>query len=565
MPRRIEGDGDAAARLGGPALASPLQRGTTVLGAVVVERSPGSTPYSDEDSAILLSITGPAGIAMDNALLHRQAQRSAVTDPLTGVGNLRMLTTTLAREVDRARHFQRDVALLILDIDHFREINDIHGHAAGDAILAAVAARVVGSVRAVDRVARYGGEEFAVVCPELDPADAHALALRVWSAVRDEPFDVGGTPVEVRLSVGVASWPRQAATSAELLRQPTPRCPGPRAADVTRCGRRRTPPANLWAMTSFQDDTSGAGTQGKKVMKAVIPAAGLGTRFLPATKATPKEMLPVVDKPAIQYVVEEADPRRPRRRPHDHRSQQDRAGGPLRPALGARAGARGQGRRPAARSGCASRPTWATSTSSARASRSGLGHAVLCAADHVGDDPFAVLLGDDLIDERDHLLEQMIEVREQHGGSVVALMEVPPEQVHLYGCAAVEAVPGSDGSVVRVTGLVEKPDPADAPSNLAIIGRYVLDPSIFTTLANTPPGRGGEIQLTDALQERAAARTTGGGVHGVVFSGRRYDTGDRLDYLKAVVRLASEHRELGKDFGAWLDELRRRARRTSSS
>ena len=217
VPRRIEG-GDAAARLGGPALASPLQRGTAVLGAVVVERSPGSPPYTDEDSAILLSITGPAGIAMDNALLHRQAQRSAVTDPLTGVGNLRMLTTTLAREVDRARHFQRSVALLILDIDHFREINDIHGHAAGDAILAAVAARVVGSVREVDRVARYGGEELAVVCPELDPGQAHALALRVWSAVRDEPFDVGGTLVEVRVSVGVASWPRQGATSAELLR-----------------------------------------------------------------------------------------------------------------------------------------------------------------------------------------------------------------------------------------------------------------------------------------------------------------------------------------------------------
>ena len=111
---------------------------------------------------------------------------------------------------------------------------------------------------------------------------------------------------------------------------------------------------------------------------------------------------------------------------------------------------------------------------------------------------------------------------------------------------------------MRVTGLVEKPDPADAPSNLAIIGRYVLRPAIFDVLRNTPPGRGGEIQLTDALQERAAARTTGGGVHGVVFRGRRYDTGDRLDYLKAVVRLASEHRELGTDFSAWLDELRRR-------
>jgi diguanylate cyclase (GGDEF)-like protein len=217
VPRRLEA-GDAAARLGGPALASPLQRGSSVLGAVVVERSPGSPAYTDEDSATLLSITGPAGVAMDNALLHRQSQRSAVTDPLTGVGNLRMLTTTLAREVERAQHFGRSTALLILDIDHFREINDLHGHTAGDAILAGVAARIVGSVRAVDRVARYGGEEFAVVCPELDPGQAYAMALSVWSAVRDAPFQVDDTSVDVRVSVGVASWPSQASTSTELLR-----------------------------------------------------------------------------------------------------------------------------------------------------------------------------------------------------------------------------------------------------------------------------------------------------------------------------------------------------------
>jgi UTP--glucose-1-phosphate uridylyltransferase len=183
-----------------------------------------------------------------------------------------------------------------------------------------------------------------------------------------------------------------------------------------------------------------------------------------------------------------------------------------------------------------------------------LGHAVLCAADHVGKNPFAVLLGDDLIDARDHLLEAMIEVREARGGSVIALMEVPPESVQLYGCAAVD--PGweddGDGSVVRVTGLVEKPDPADAPSNLAVIGRYILDPSIFEILATTPPGRGNEIQLTDALQQCASSTEPGGGVHGVVFRGRRYDTGDRLDYLKAVVRLAVEHRELGTDFSSWL-------------
>ena len=156
---------------------------------------------------------------MDNALLHRQAQRSAVTDPLTGVGNLRMLTTTLAREVERARHFGRSVALLILDIDHFREINDSHGHAAGDAILAAVAARVVGSVREVDRVARYGGEEFAVVCPGAGRRaglrdGAERVERRPGRAVRRRraPRCRSGS------ASASASWPRQATTSTELLR-----------------------------------------------------------------------------------------------------------------------------------------------------------------------------------------------------------------------------------------------------------------------------------------------------------------------------------------------------------
>jgi len=289
------------------------------------------------------------------------------------------------------------------------------------------------------------------------------------------------------------------------------------------------------------------------VTKAVIPAAGLGTRFLPATKATPKEMLPVVDKPAIQYVVEEAT----------------RAG--LRDVLMV------TGRNKAALEDHFDRH-WELERALeakgdtlrlARVRKSsdlgtvhyvrqgeplGLGHAVLCAADHVGNNPFAVLLGDDLIDERDHLLEAMIAVREARGGSVIALMEVPPESVHLYGCAAVEPLSedGGDGSVVRVIGLVEKPDAADAPSNLAVIGRYILDPSIFATLAKTSPGSGNEIQLTDALQERAASSEPGAGVHGVIFRGRRYDTGDRLDYLKAVVRLAVGHGELGPDFHSWL-------------
>jgi UTP--glucose-1-phosphate uridylyltransferase len=180
----------------------------------------------------------------------------------------------------------------------------------------------------------------------------------------------------------------------------------------------------------------------------------------------------------------------------------------------------------------------------------GLGHAVLCAAPHVGDEPFAVLLGDDLIDPRDPLLARMVEVQRQQGGSVIALMEVDPAQIHMYGCAAVEATTDSD--VVKVSGLVEKPDPADAPSNFAIIGRYVLDPGIFDILRRTEPGRGGEIQLTDALQQLAVDEKAGGPVHGVVFKGRRYDTGDRGDYLRAIVRLACEREDLGPDFRAWL-------------
>jgi UTP--glucose-1-phosphate uridylyltransferase len=180
----------------------------------------------------------------------------------------------------------------------------------------------------------------------------------------------------------------------------------------------------------------------------------------------------------------------------------------------------------------------------------GLGHAVLCAAPHVGDQPFAVLLGDDLIDPRDPLLSRMVEVQEREGGSVIALMEVEPSQIHLYGCAAVE--PTADSDVVKVTDLIEKPDPGEAPSNYAIIGRYVLDPAVFDTLRETEPGRGGEIQLTDALQKLASDEKIGGPVHGVVFKGRRYDTGDRGDYLRAIVRLACEREDLGPDFRAWL-------------
>ena len=181
----------------------------------------------------------------------------------------------------------------------------------------------------------------------------------------------------------------------------------------------------------------------------------------------------------------------------------------------------------------------------------GLGHAVLCASEHVGDEPFVVMLGDDLIDVRDEILPTMNAVREEFGGSVLCLMEVPPETVHMYGCAAVNATDRED--VVEVTELVEKPPVGEEPSNLVLIGRYVLDPAVFDVLRQTKPGRGNEIQLTDALAQLARMRPEdGGGVRGVVFSGRRYDTGDKLSYLKANVILALEHSELGEPLREWL-------------
>ncbi|WP_410537764.1 UTP--glucose-1-phosphate uridylyltransferase [Streptomyces sp. KL2] len=288
-----------------------------------------------------------------------------------------------------------------------------------------------------------------------------------------------------------------------------------------------------------------------RITKAVIPAAGLGTRFLPATKATPKEMLPVVDKPAIQYVVEEAVSAgmtdilmvtgRNKRPLEDHFDRSFELEETLR------------------------RKNDMARLSQVRLSNGladihylrqgdpqGLGHAVLRAASHVGDEPFAVLLGDDLIDPRDVLLDRMAEVRHRYGGSVVALMEVAPELTGLYGCAAVTAA--DEAAVVRVTDLVEKPPAGLAPSNYAVIGRYLLDPGVFDVLRRTGPGHGGEIQLTDALREMAGSGAAGP-VHGVVFTGRRYDTGDRADYLRTIVRLAWDREDLGPEFRDWLLEF----------
>ena len=299
---------------------------------------------------------------------------------------------------------------------------------------------------------------------------------------------------------------------------------------------------------------------GSTVTKAVIPAAGLGTRFLPATKAMPKEMLPIVDKPAIQYVVEEAANAGVRDvlivtgRNEDNLSNHFDSVPELEATL--------------QRKGDTDRLERVHASSELaevhflrQGQPLGLGHAVGRARMHVGNESFAVLLGDDLIDERDPLLTRMIEVHDQREATVVALMEVPEDLIHLYGCAAVNAT--ADPDVVEVTALVEKPSPAEAPSNLAVIGRYVLRPEIFDVIDRLEPGRGGEYQLTDALNVLA----NGDGdrpVYGVVFRGRRYDTGDRASWIKANLLLGVDNEELGAELSDWVIELAEqlRARRS---
>jgi UTP--glucose-1-phosphate uridylyltransferase len=286
-----------------------------------------------------------------------------------------------------------------------------------------------------------------------------------------------------------------------------------------------------------------------RITKAVIPAAGLGTRFLPATKAMPKEMLPVVDKPAIQYVVEEAVA----------------AGlddvlmiiGRNKNALANHFDRVTELEQTLEDKGDESKLKRVTESSDLadvhfvrQGDPKGLGHAVLRARKHVNHESFAVLLGDDLIDARDVLLTRMLEEHGKRDATVIALLEVDPDQIHMYGAAEVELT--DDPDVVRVTGLVEKPAKEVAPSNYAVIGRYVLKPEVFDVLERTKPGKGGEIQLTDALMEMAADVEGTGGVYGVVFRGRRYDTGDKLDYIKAVVQLAVDRDDIGPDLRTWL-------------
>ncbi len=300
------------------------------------------------------------------------------------------------------------------------------------------------------------------------------------------------------------------------------------------------------------------------VRKAVIPAAGRGMRFLPASKAIPKELLPLVDKPALQYVVEEAaaagleqvclitaQGKEPLRAHFEADA-----------SLEAELEAKGDARRLAAVREVTggAQLTWVEQDAPR-----GLGHAVACAEDFAAGEPVAVLLGDDVVDATNPVLEAMIALREHVGGTVVLLLEVEERLASLYG--VVESQPVTDPAVLAderlagfeartVTRLQEKPRPGQALSTLAVIGRYVLDPAAFAVLRDTPAGLGGEIQLTDALDTLARMPAAhGGGVHGIVFSGLRYDTGDTAEYLAAVVQVASRHPQWGEGFRAWLTQF----------
>jgi UTP--glucose-1-phosphate uridylyltransferase len=295
-----------------------------------------------------------------------------------------------------------------------------------------------------------------------------------------------------------------------------------------------------------------------RAVKAVIPAAGLATRFLPATKAVPKELLPVVDRPVLQYIVEEAAAAgivdvllvtgRGKTSMVDHFDRQ--------PYLESRLEAKGDLERLAA----VRRPSELAEIYTCRQGEPlGLGHAISYAESHVGPSPFVVLLGDEFLDEEKPLLPAMIELQSLTGGIVLAFLEVDWDETSRYGIAsvdvpepalvrAVEGIPGV-AAVHRVTGLIEKPPADKAPSNLAVVGRYVLPPTIFEAISRIKPGAGGEIQLTDAM---ALLLAEGVPVHGIVYRGTRYDTGLPLGYLQAVVQLAARRDDLGPAFRTWL-------------
>ena len=286
------------------------------------------------------------------------------------------------------------------------------------------------------------------------------------------------------------------------------------------------------------------------VTKALIPAAGRGTRFLPFTKTLPKELAPIVTTPALEFVVAEAaangitDVLLVANEDKRAVAEYFRANEGLEKALEAKG-------ETAMLELVRRAPGLARIHEVDQIDPKGLGHAVGCGEEFAAGEPIAVLLPDDLIDDRDQLLGTMLDVYAEHGGVVIGLIDVPRAEISKYGSVAL--APGSDesGDVVAISELVEKPPAETAPSTLAIIGRYVLPPEIFEVIRNTAPGAKGEIQITDAMQQLAH---DGVPVHGVVFRGRRYDTGNGLDYLKSVVQLAVRHPEFGAQFSAWLQE-----------
>jgi UTP--glucose-1-phosphate uridylyltransferase len=285
-----------------------------------------------------------------------------------------------------------------------------------------------------------------------------------------------------------------------------------------------------------------------KLTKAVFPVAGMGSRFLPATKASPKEMMPIVDKPLIQYAVEEAVDAgitemifitgRNKRSIEDHFDM----------AYEVESELAAHGKTQLLEMVRSIIPRGINCVYIRQHEALGLGHAVLCARPVINDEPFAVILADDLIDGEPPVLRQMNEVFDRHGCSVLGVQEIPREQSRQYGMVRYEPF---KGNVERITAIVEKPEPAAAPSNLAVVGRYILTPRIFHYLERGAPGAGGEIQLTDAIAALLADQM----VLACRFRGTRYDCGSKLGYLKAMVAFGCKHPEVGESFDAYLKEL----------
>jgi UTP--glucose-1-phosphate uridylyltransferase len=288
----------------------------------------------------------------------------------------------------------------------------------------------------------------------------------------------------------------------------------------------------------------------KKIRKAVFPVAGLGTRFLPATKANPKEMLPVVDKPLIQYAAEEAEEAgvnalvfvtgRNKRSIPDHFDKAYELESELKEA----------GKTELLKKVQNVLPEDVTCIYLRQSEALGLGHAVLCAEPVVGDEPFAVILADDLIrgDAGVGAIAQMSEIYERYQCSVILVEEVPPEETQKYGIVEIDE---DDGETAIITSIVEKPKPAEAPSNLGVVGRYILTPRIFDLLKRTGRGAGGEIQLTDAIAELLKYEK----VRAYRVKGKRYDCGSKVGYLEATVEYGLAHPELGEEFNAYLKGL----------